>query len=438
MSALDDSTRARMQALFRLLTRPLPADDGDVGLNVLTEDSAGTRALAERERCLPNLLDLLAQRRALDDDERGTRERLRALHTSATTVCADLPEGTVLLKGANIHRLYPAGAARYSGDVDVMLRDYAALGALHSQLKQRGYTPAGSGWWGFVAEPQLRHGLASLRYEIPGQESLAVSVEVQIGGFPISVERAVGFDELCRDVRRLPERTYLTLAPTPQILLAIADFVGRTTPIYLRHLADLTLVVERADTGIDVDYLRARIRALDLRSGVDKLMEAARSKGLEAALPDALRALAQTSQRSAKAGMSDRTTTNPDRMESAGSDGLPLRRCGPLRRAAAAALLGSARLAYRLRPDARVTAALASRKGLVSFVLGAGYRVAGIPLSYTPLATTTVIDAGGGLYLCGGGGVVALSLWGDCTAGNRKWLFERLRAAPAPVQVSRL
>lgn len=428
---------ARMQALFLLLTEPQPEGAANPLIEALVEGGEETQALAGRERCLPNLLDLLAQRRALDDAERKTRERLRTLHVSAGVICAELPEDVVLLKGANIHRLYPVGAARYSGDVDVMLRDYSALGALQAYLKQHGYVSAGSGLWGFRTEPKLRHGLASLRYAIPDQASSTVSVEVQIGGYPITVERAVGFDELCREVKRLPGRPYRTLAHTPQVLLAIADFVGRTSPISIRHLADLSLVVRQADSDIDIDYLRARIRALNLRSGVDKLMLAARSKGLEAALPQALRSLAQTPRApTARPSARYQASPAPGDLPASGDDPPPPR-ARPIRRAIAVTLLGAARFAQWLRPESLLTAAFVSRAGLVRLALDAGYRVFGIQISHTPMPTTTVINADGGLYLSGGGGVYALSLGGRCTAESRRWLFQRLRTASAPALISR-
>ncbi|GAA4789049.1 nucleotidyltransferase family protein [Lysobacter hankyongensis] len=410
------------RALFQLLTTPADAADTVVRAALQDEDPGVVVEIARRERCLPNLLDHLGRLRGLDAAETDMREALETQHLSSLAILEGLPAGTVLLKGANIHRHYPAGAARYSGDVDLMLRGYADLGPLHAHLQSQGYVPFGSGLWGFRADDGFDGALASLRYWHPERDERMVSIEVQVGGFPISERQCLRFDELCRDAERLPGKAYLTLAPTAQLLLALADFVGRQSPISVRHLADVVLVARHAPASIDIDHLRARVRTLGLMSGVDKLLAAAHAKGLLDALPAPLLTLGEAPARpSASADAEARRDPRPR---------------GRLRHALASGLLAAARQAYRFRPDARWSAAWSSRPALVRFVLDSGHRVAGIPMSFQSKAGTHLLRAGSGLYLSGGSGVYALSLCGDCTHGNRKWLFERLRATPSPLLVS--
>ncbi|TXH76050.1 MAG: hypothetical protein E6Q88_02980 [Lysobacteraceae bacterium] len=406
--------------LFRLLTEPLPQNPAaEPELAALCEaDSTLVDALAERERCLPNLLDFRAMhQRVLDPGEQAKRDLLHLKHESAAAVTEALPTSTVLLKGANIHRHYPSGIARFSGDIDVMVRDYADLAPLHAALQSLGYAPAGSGLWGFhSAKPET--GLASLRYWRHDGEAQAVSVEVQVGGFPIDLWRCVRYDELCRGVMHLPGKPYLTLAPTAQLLLGLADFVGRLSPVSIRHLADASLVARAAGDQLDLDYLRARIRDLKLESGLHKMFDAARGKGLFERLPEALRALSQAP-RHASAAAAEVASVDPVRV-------------GPLRRGIATGLVAAARAAYRLRPNARWPIAWATRPRLVRYALDSGYRVYGIPMSFKSAPISRLQQTNDGLYLSSGSGIYALSLCGDCSAGNRKWLFDRLRRASAP------
>lgn len=410
------------RALFRLLTEPAPAPGSEAALALapLHEQPAeAVEAIADRERALPNLLDHLAILRPPDGRERERRARMRDKHASGLAVGAALPESVVLLKGANIHRHYPPGAARFSGDIDVMIRDYADLAPLHAALQSLGYTSYGAGLWGFrTARPE--HGLASLRYRKADAEDSAVTVEVQVGGFPIDLWRCVRHDELCRGATRLQGNAYLTLSPDAQLLLAFADFVGRNSPISVRHLADVSLVVRHAGSALDQDYLRARIRDLGLEAGVRRMLDAASDKGLSECLPQALRELLQPPRRESAVAR-----------ECARSDP-PL--AGPLRRRAAAGLVRAARAVCRLRPDARWPLALSMRPRLVRFVLDSGYRVYGIPLSFRSSSATRTLRTSGGLHMIGGSGIYALSLCGDCSGDNRKWLFDRLRrdSASAP------
>jgi hypothetical protein len=415
------------RALFQLLTEPADVADAVAtaalrGDGLAGEDTAAVVEIARRERCLPNLLDHLRRLRQLDPAETAMRETLAAQHLSSIAILEGLPAATVLLKGANIHRHYPPGTARYSGDIDLMLGGYAELGPLHAHLQSKGYVPFGSGLWGFRPGEGFDRAVASLRYWHPEHDGRMVSIEVQVGGFPISERQCLRFDELCRDAERLPGKTYLTLAPTAQLLLALADFVGRQSPISVRHLADVVLVARHAPASIDIDYLRSRVRTLGLTVGVDKLLSAARDKGLLDVLPAPLRALNEAPV-NASAIADEQARRDP-------------RRNSQLRQALASGLLAAARRTYRLRPDARWAAAWSSRAGLVRFVLDSGHRVAGIPVSFQSKADTHLLQAGPGLYLSGGSGVYALSLCGDCTSGNRRWLFERLRDTPSPLVVS--
>jgi hypothetical protein len=399
---------AMLDALLGLLTLPPDARAGlreTLGAPVGSLRRAALLRIAQRERCHPNLLQLWAAEEPLSDDETALAEALQAKAAGAQRLTQSLPPGIVLLKGANIHRHYPPDTPRYSGDVDVLVPDLRALGSLHSRLVEQGYQCGASGLWGLGPGRDLSRCVGSLRYQ-SASDAQAVSVEVQVGGFPLSLARVLPADELLTQAHRLGTAPYVTLEPTRQLMLALADFMVRVDPLTVRHLADLCNLLQQAGDAIDPPVLARACRHWGLGAGLDKLHAAVAAKGLTDRMPAMLRRLRALDLRAA------RPEARPPLWQRARSAVVGRMASGLTR-------WGGER--FGARPWSRAAAA-------VGCVLDGGLRVYGIPLSFKGVADPMLLRAADSLYLANGAGLFALSLTGLADQEGRRAALAAVRA----------
>jgi hypothetical protein len=284
-------------------------------------------------------------------------------------------------------------------------------------MRSLAYVAQGSGLWGMRLRPGLPDGVASVRYWTPEPREDAVTVEVQVGGFPLTATRVLPFAELARGAVRRPGCRFLSLSPTHQLLLALADYGVRLYPITVRHLADLAHLARAAGAEIDLDEVCRQVQAHDLQAGVGRLARAIDARGLREALPAPLPSQLAQIERLAPA------RRRPGRAAMASLGAAALMRCAaPLAKAQGDGLAG--RL-LRYAP-------------LVSFVLNAGHRVYGIPVSSKGVDVPSVMRVDRTLYFANGAGIYALALSGEASNASRRLLFDRLKLSRQPLVVSRM
>ncbi len=368
----------------------------------MPQDKSRLLALAKLEKCLPNILALWISQGTADELDRKLHHGLRAKHQAGVEVSVGLPADAILLKGESMLRYYPTNIERFSGDVDVLVRDLNTAVQTHQHLSRLGYRCVETGSWGRARGSPLSDSYASVRYRRGADDANSVSIELQIGGFPVSISRLVKFDELSVDAERSIDG-YLALAPTQQVLLAFADYQVRTEPITLRHIADLFHLGLKASSAINIDYIRTRVRELALEHGVQKFYLAARRKGVYDALPGIFSKIAE--------GLEVHTRIvphNPPTSLRAWFGGQVLR---------AGALLGRS----------GITETLACYPPIVFMTIQSGVRVYAIPLSATASSVTHLFRSRQAIFLATGAGVFALSITGFASERLRHRFFSALK-----------
>jgi len=397
------STNNLYRALFELLTVP----DGAAAVEaLLTSGRVARRELlvvARQEDCVAEVFARWAAQNALSPTESIEHEQLLRRAGSAAEVLRGLPAGT-LLAG----RVPGSGAAA----IEVLLPDFAAIGPLHEAVARLGYRLQGASEWLVPPRGPMNRGLASFRYATPAAS--AIAVDVQVGGVPIAAQRNLAFAEFADQTVGLEGLPCRALEATRQLLHRVAAFGARSTPVTLREVAELHLLLRDAGQRIDHAWLRARIERLDAWAGLRRLREAVVAKRLGAVLPwGEFGRLVEAS--------ATRTEAVAARRARAG-------RIGPW-----------VRNAFGLIREPRgddIAARLGRASWLVSQVLGAGYRVRGVPVSSKAFDAPRFVRIDGALYLATGAGLFLLSLV-DLRDAARAGVGERVRTGSRPVVLAR-
>ena len=398
------STSNLYRGLFELLTAPSVGTAAESLLATGREARRELLIVARQEGCLPELYARWAAQSLLSPTESIEHEQFVRRRASAADVLRGLPLGTVL-----------AGAVGSRGGataIEVLLPDFAAIGPLHEAARGLGYRPQGAGDWLVPLRDPMHRGLATFRYATSGQG--AVSIDVQVGGVPIDARRNLAFAELADRTVRLDGLPCRTLEPTRQVLHRIAAFGARSTPVTVREIAELHLLLTEAAHGIDHAWLRGKIEQRDAWTGLRQLRDAIVAKRLGALL--------------SWGEFGRMLEASATRGEDAAA-----------RRTRAARVGAFVRSAFELLEGPRgndVAARLARAPWLVSQVLRAGYRVRGVPVSTKAFDAPRFMRIDGALYLATGMGLTLLSLV-DLGDVARAGLGERVRTGSRPVVLAR-
>lgn len=404
MKGAQFDSRARRQvarAFFDMLSgRP----SADWAAALQGHDGAALMNLARQQKCHRDLLEFWDKQGTLAPALASELAALRHAGEQAAEITGLLPSDCILLKGASLLRFYPPGTIRQSSDVDVLVRDFAGLRQLHERLLEARYLPWGTGyWWIDAADP--RRGRASMRY-MRTEAADPLSVEVQVGGFPVGWDDVLPADALVDGSVEVPGLACRALAPQHQLELAFADFHGRRSSITVRHLVDLRRLFEHAGSALDPEALARRLREIGACKGPARLRSDMEALGLRDEIPAPLRQV--------HVGM--RPADQRLRV-------LPL-----LERLASF---------IERRNVPRPLAAMALQAPLVLRVLAGGRRVCAVPLSNAPQRELALVRGDGRLYFTNPAGVFVLSLL-RFRDDARKRLFDdmkrckRLRKLEAP------
>ena len=396
------STSNLYRGLFEILTLP---SGGTAAETLLGNASVARRDLvvvARQEGCLPELYARWAAQGRLSSTESIEHEQLVRRRAAAADVLRGLPVGTLLAAAV------PPGSG--AAAIEVLLPDFAAVAPLHEAVGRLGYRLHGTGEWLVPPRGPMHRGLASFRYATTAKG--AVAIEVHVGGVPIAAQRNLAFADLADQTARLDGLPCRVLDPTRQALHRVAAFGVRATPVTVREVADLHLLLESAAHGIDHAWLRGRIEQLDAWAGLRQLRDAIVAKRLGALL--AWGEFGRLVEAGATRGeaVANRRAMNVGQVAKGAFE-----------------LLESPR-----RDD--IVARLARAPWLVSQVMGAGYRVRGIPVSTKAFDAPRFMRIDGALYLATGAGLILLSLV-DLDDVARAGLGERVRTGSRPVVLAR-
>ncbi|HEY9029119.1 MAG TPA: hypothetical protein VIP05_32840 [Burkholderiaceae bacterium] len=398
------STTNLYRGLFELLTLP----HGDAASEMLLTSARVARrellVVARQEGCLPELYARWASESLLSPTESAEHEQFLRRRASVAELLRALPAGTLLASADALRS--PAAA------IEVLLPDFAAIGPLHEAVQGLGYRLRDAGEWLVPLRGPMHRGLASFRYTapLPG----AVAVDVQVGGVPMAARRNLAFADLAARPVRLEGLPCAALAPAAQVLHRIAAFGARATPVTVREVADLHLLLKDAAQRIDPAWLKGKVEQLDAWAGLRQLREAIVAKRLGALL---------------SWGEFGRL------VESSAARGEETSRKRPREPRVAALVRNAFSLVEGPRRD-DVTARLARAPWLVSRVLAAGHRVRGVPVSSKVFDAPRFVRIDGALYLATGAGLILLSLV-DLGEVARGGLGERVRTGSRPVVLAR-
>ena len=398
------STHNLYRGLFELLTLP----HGDAAAEMLLTTGRVARrellVIARQEGCLPELYARWAAASLLSPTEASEHEQFARRRESAVDVLRALPAGT-LLAG-------PEAARSSAAAIEVLLPDFAAIGPLHEAVGRLGYRMREAGEWLVPLRGPMHHGLASFSYA--PTFLTAVSIDVQVGGVPVAERRHVGFADLSGEAIRSEGLPCRVLAPTRRLLHRIVAFGARATPVTVREIADLHLLLKEPAQRIDTAWLQVKIEQLDVWAGLSQLRDAIVAKRLGSLL--------------GWGEFGRLVDASAARAEAAATARARAPRIGTLVRNAFALAAGP-------RQD-DIAAKLARAPWLVSQVLGAGYRVRGVPVSSKASDAPRFMRIDGALYLATGAGLILLSLV-DLGDAARAALGERVRTGGRPVVLAR-
>lgn len=374
-------------------------------------ERAALWACAQDEKCHLNLALYWRSQGGAAFAEQADLEVAPQRQERSIDIVRRLPASAVLLKGPALHRHYPPGVDRFSVDIDVLIADPTALREVHASVLPAGYVPDGSGYWQVPLRAGMAGLFASLRYWTPERTKATTSMEIQIGGFPISWERVLPFDVLARGARPLPGFECRCLAPTGQLLLAITDYGSRQGPITVRHLADLVHLLRAEGAAVELPELARDLTAYGLWHGLDKFLAAMEARGLRGRVPHLLDELARLRPAAVAPG-------------------------APRRHGRVAAAVDRVVSALDGRMPGRWLQRLVCRAPVVGFMLRAGYRVCGLPIVTRAHSGTQLVECGGVYFLVHEAGICALSLM-QGTDSQRRALFELFRSSAARRVIAR-
>lgn len=391
---------ALLELLTKAPTAPVPELLPDL-LPESDEDRAAVWTLAQEEKCHLNLALYWRARGGAEFSQQSDLEVAPQRQAHSLDIVRRLPPSAILLKGQALHRHYPEGIDRFSADIDVLIEDPTALRDVHASVQPAGYVQDGAGYWHVPRRSDMKGLFASLRYWTPERTKATTSMEVQIGGFPISWTKLLPFEVLARGARPLPGFGCRCLSPTGQLLLAITDYGSRRSPITVRHLADLLHLLEAEGDQVDLAALAQDLTLHRLWHGLDKLFVAMEARGLRTRVPPLLEALSRLR---------------------------PARALGdPSRRRPLATGLDRLFTSLERRRFGRKLERWACQAPLVDYMLRADFRVCGLPIVTRPQPVTQLVECEGVYFLVHGAGVCALTLMRG-TDAHRRALFDLFRS----------
>ena len=394
------------RGLFDLLTVPHGADGAALSLATTQSARRELLSVARMEGCLPELYARWDAAGLLSPSESIEHEQIARRRATIGEVLRVLPKGA-LLAGAS-------GLKRGASTLDVLISDFAAIGPLHEGLGRLGYRLQGAGEWLVPLHDPMHRGVATVRYAMAAATAGAVSIEVQVGGVALGARRHLPFSDLADQSTRLDGFACRTLAPTRELLHRIATFGARPTPVTVRQIADIHLLLQSHAKLIDHAWLLRRIEQLEAWAGLRQIRDAIGAKRLGALLSwGEFGRLVEVGAARADAPATQRAR-DP--------------RIGTFLKNSFGSLPGP-------RTD-DVAARLARAPWLVSRVLAAGYRVRGVPVSTKTFDIPRFMRIDGALYLATGAGLILLSLV-DLSEGARAKLGERVRTGSRPVVLAR-
>ena len=394
------------RGLFELLTLPQGGDGAALSLATTQAARRELLSVARMEGCLPELYARWDAAGLLSPSESIEHEQLARRRAAVADVLRVLPKGTLLAEAD--------GLKRGASTLDVLIADFAAIGPLHEALGRLGYRLQGAGEWLVPLRDPMHRGVATVRYAMKVATAGAVSIDVQVGGVALDARRQLPFSDLSDQSTRLVGFACRTLAPTRDLLHRIVNYGARPAPVTVRQIADLHLLLQSHGQRIDHAWLHRRIEQLEAWTGLRQIRDAIGAKRLGTLLSwGEFGRLIEVGVARADA-LSTQRTRNP--------------RIGTFLKNSFDSLPGP-------RTD-DVAAKLARAPWLVSRVLGAGYRVRGVPVSTKTFDAPRFMRIDGALYLATGAGLILLSLV-DLGEGARAALGERVRTGGRPVVLAR-
>jgi len=394
------------RGLFELLAVPGGTAAAMIALAATRPSRRELLNVARKEDCLPEVYARWDAEGQLSPAESVEHDQLVRQRASAADVLRVLPAGTLLV-GA-------VGPRRGSGTLEVLLPDFAAVGALHEAVSRLGYRLRSTGDCFVQMDDPMHRGVATLRYAMSPLAEGAVAIEVQVAGVPVDARRNLPFTELAERATRLDGLACRALEPTRELLRRIVAFGARSAPVTVREIADLHALLSAPAVRIDHAWLQRKVELLKTWTGLRQIREAIVAKRLGASL--------------SWGEFGRLIELGAARAEAGAAPGARTPRVGAL-------LKNAFDLCHGAREDDLV-AKLARNPAIVFGVLGAGYRVRAVPVSTKSYDAPRFLRIDGGLYLATGAGLMLLSLV-DLREGARSALGERVRTGGRPVVLAR-
>jgi hypothetical protein len=394
------------RGLFELLTLPQGAGEASTSMAATPAQRRELLSVARMEGCLPELYARWAAAGLLSPSESAEHDQLARRRAAVADVLRVLPRGS-LLAGA-------PGLQRGSSTIDVLIPDFAAIGPLHAAIEGLGFRLQAGSEWRVPLRGSTHRGVATYRYAMVFARDAGVFIAVQLGGVGLDARHPVPCADFADKAARLEGSACRVLEATRDLLHRIVSFGAGTTPVTVRQIAELHLLLKSPGGRIDLAWLQRKIEQADAWAGLRQIRDAVAAKRLGALL---------------SWGEFGRL------IEVGVARGEAL--AG--RRARAPRLGTFLRNAFAMFPGPRandIAARLARASWLVTRVLDAGCLVRGVAVSTKPFDAPRLLRIDGALYLATGAGLILLSLV-DLEAGARATLAERVRTGTRPVVLAR-
>jgi hypothetical protein len=250
------------------------------------------------EKCGINVLESYERWGILSKENQKELAIQRSKRASIGELLSFLPAEALLLKGPALARYYPFWISRFSGDLDVLVESHQDIRELGRRLSNIGMRQRLASLW--VADLSGRLPLAgSIFYDDADSERNAVTVEIQIGGFPISMSGIVSFNALMKYSEHTLKNITpaATLTPTGQVCLILTDLAGKTKKpsATVRHVVDMIYLLEQVRNQINWEEVGEYVHRNAAILGLLRLEGAAKKCGLTKRLKSAGLSLKRTS-----------------------------------------------------------------------------------------------------------------------------------------------
>jgi hypothetical protein len=198
-----------------------------------------------------------------------------------------LTPSMLVLKGPALARYYPRWITRFSSDLDILTEDQLAVTELGRKLIAMGMQQRFASLW--IVDSKSRFPLCgSIFFDDATDTTQAASVEIQIGGFPLSTNGIVDFQVFWNYSEHntgLPGDA-ATLTPTGQVCLVLTDLTQREKApnVTIRHIIDLIYLLESRGDRVNWHLVRQFVHQQGTANGINRLFKAAQDSGLFARL----------------------------------------------------------------------------------------------------------------------------------------------------------